>query len=71
MAEFIRPAARAHWFDKEDDMEWGMSEPEADEPVCTYPLDWDIPHPLPNESGLTPATAGEALWFWAQGGWDE
>lgn len=66
---FVRPAMSESQFEQEDDMEWGMSEPEADEPVGMDPADRLIPHL--SRSGALPATAQEAWLFWADGGWDE
>lgn len=44
MSEFIRPAARAHWFDREDDC-WGTSAPEELLLVSPHPEASLVPHP--------------------------
>lgn len=75
--DFIRPAARAHWFEHDDDYDpamtsndpWEMSGPPEQKPVTGHPADGLIPHPSP--SGAVPATDQEAWRFWMDGGWDE
>ena len=66
--DFIRPGARAHWFEQEDTMEWGMCDEEPDEPVSQHPEDWLVPHPSPSACVAPPAEARAA---WLAGVWDE
>jgi hypothetical protein len=65
MADFIKPAARAHWYDTDSDMEWGTCGPEDEAPVWQFLLDQEIPHPL------WAASPAEAAAFWLAGGWDD
>lgn len=44
MADFVRPATRAHWFDKEDDF-WETSAPDELNLVSPHPEASLVPYP--------------------------
>lgn len=73
MTDFIRPAARAHWFEEDDSMEWGLSPSENEGPVSPCFEDGLISHPSWCSCAVEAecATQTEAQYFWEAGGWDK
>lgn len=74
MAEYVRPAASASWFEQEDTEEWEIYEEEPLPLASQHLAEWLDPH-LPYCEPPAPyavlASRPEARIFWMDGGWDD